>query len=200
MTTRLALKSPRYASEDDLHEQRWLPVVDYEGLYEVSDQGRVRSLPRTIRQMSRWGTMMDRRVRGCLLKPCHSGSGLYFVVSLARDGVETSARISRIVLTAFVGPVPSPEHQSAHGNGNRLDNRLINLRWATPAENTGDRVDHGTSPVGEQNPAAKISASQVSEIRAAYRAGQLTQVELARAYGLGQSHISRITRGESWAE
>ena len=90
-----------------------------------------------------------------------------------------------------------PQQAAGHCSGH------ANARAGRATALSGAAVQHAGREdrvMWEQNPAAKISASQVSEIRAAYRAGQLTQVELARAYGLGQSHISRITRGESWAE
>ena len=178
--------------------ETWRAVVGFDDAYEVSDHGRVRSLPRVIRQLSRWGTPMDRRVGGFLLQPALVGSGGYLAVSLSTAGTQYLTRVGRIVLLAFVGEPPTADHQCAHGNGDRHDNRLGNLRWATPLENSGDRVLHGTHPAGAQNPAAKLDAATVYQIRETYRSGGVRQADLAALYSVGQAQIGRIVTGKSW--
>lgn len=121
-------------------EERWLPVVGYQGLYEVSDQGRVRSLDRVVQVQ---GKRQQRRQSGKILAPGKTGDRL--TVSLA-DAAHRhrSHYVHVLVLEAFVGPCPGPNYETCHGNGVGVDNRLSNIRWDTRSENTHDRVRHGT--------------------------------------------------------
>ncbi|MGP9622564.1 NUMOD4 motif-containing HNH endonuclease [Corynebacterium sp. AOP34-AQ2-28] len=117
--------------------ERWLPVTGYGGIYEVSDQGRVRSLSRVV--STRKG---DRRYRGKTLAPKSNRHG-YPLVVLADGGVLRSKRVHRLVLEAFVGPCPEGM-EACHNNGDRGDPRLANLRWDSASENQRDRRRHGT--------------------------------------------------------
>lgn len=67
----------------------------------------------------------------------------YRSVCLRRDGAHRNLYVHELVLLAFVGPRPSPSHEILHGNGQRDDNRLENLRYGTVAENYDDRCSHG---------------------------------------------------------
>lgn len=181
--------------------EQWRPIPAWEGLYEVSDRGRVKSCARVISQVSRWGAPVERRWPEWIMQPVKVGNGLYLAVQLsdASEGRKALSRVSRLVLLAFVGQPPSAEHEAAHGNGDRHDNRLENLRWATPKENTSDKFVHGTVLARERNPAARITAEQVEELRRLYRQGGVRQVDLAARFGIAQTQVSRILRNESWA-
>lgn len=113
--------------------EEWRPVVGYEGRYEVSNFGSVRSLPRVDTK--------GRRVRGRILAVSTHPSG-HQRVKLSRDGDHRSTSLHRVVLIAFAGP-PSPGHEVLHGDGNPANNHLSNLRWGTRSENILDRVRHG---------------------------------------------------------
>jgi len=117
--------------------------------YDVSDDGRVFSrwyqepLGRckgsraVLRAISRELTQFDRR------KLDGSPSG-YRSVKVARK----NRYVHELVLLAFVGPRPSPNHEVCHGNSDRADNRLENLRWGTVKENCADRIAAGTQYTG----------------------------------------------------
>ena len=114
--------------------EEWRPVVGYEGLYEVSDLGRVRSLDRvTSHGHRRKGSFKAR-------KRHHSG---YMIVQLWSKGVSSNPRVHRLVLEAFVGPAPAGRGLGLHGNGNPGDNTLPNLRWGNGSENEQDKKKHG---------------------------------------------------------
>jgi HNH endonuclease/NUMOD4 motif len=117
-------------------EECWKPVVGYEGLYEVSDQGNVRSL-------DRWGNGgggSRRLSRGRRLTPQKSGS--YLKVGLTRNGSGSTRSIHVLVLEAFVGQRPDSA-LACHNDGDRRNNQLSNLRWDTQSNNMLDAVKHG---------------------------------------------------------
>ncbi|MGZ4516413.1 MAG: NUMOD4 motif-containing HNH endonuclease [Mycobacteriaceae bacterium] len=117
-----------------------MPVVGWEGFYEVSDLGRVRSLPRLVR--SRWKGYL-RPAGGVVLAPRLNSNG-YQQVHLSREGTQAPRLVHRLVLEAFMGPCPSGS-EGCHGSGGKGDNSLQNLRWDTSRENSLDTVRHGTN-------------------------------------------------------
>ena len=116
----------------------WKPVVGYEGHYEVSNLGRVRSLDRVvIRSNGR-----RHRNRGRVLSQVLNEHG-YPTTSLSRSGKSRRSLTHRLVLTAFVGPCP-PDMEGCHNDGNPANPNLTNLRWDTKINNAADRKRHGT--------------------------------------------------------
>jgi len=115
--------------------EQWRPVPGAPG-YEVSDQGRVRSVPRVVLRSN--GSPFT--VKGCILRPQVKRSG-HLKVEL-RAG---SRQVHEVVLSAFVGPRPDGM-ECLHGNGDPADNRLTNLRWGTRKENVADAIRHGWDP------------------------------------------------------
>lgn len=115
--------------------ERWRVIPGWEGLYEISDMGTVRSLDHHGRRQFH---------RGRVLKPRPSGQGQYPAVGLHRDGEKVDRYVHHLVLLTFVGPRPEGMH-TRHLNGDQTDNRLINLAYGTPVENAADKVGHGTA-------------------------------------------------------
>ena len=124
--------------------ENWRPIAGYPG-YQISDQGRVRSIDRTITRMTKRGPVQA-RLKGRVRKPSSAGNG-YCIVTLGR----ARPYIHSLVLEAFVGPRPAG-HQAAHGDGDRRNNSLGNLRWATGSENEADKDRHGTRLTGARTP------------------------------------------------
>lgn len=122
--------------------ETWKPVVGFEGFYEVSSLGRVRSLDRVEKIRNRWGDM-DRVKRGKILKP-----GLrdrHLTVDLRAPGrIPRHYLVHRLVLEAFVGPAPKDRPLALHWNDVPTDNRRENLRWGSVADNAHDSVRNGT--------------------------------------------------------
>lgn len=113
--------------------EHWKPVVGWEGLYEVSDHGRVRSLDRVDR--------FGRSKPGVMLRPDANRTGHLRVHLYGPEGVSRPG-VHRIVLEAFVGPCPEGM-EGCHNDGNPGNNRVGNLRWDTRSANHFDKMRHG---------------------------------------------------------
>lgn len=172
----------------------WKPIPGFEGHYEASDQGRVRSLTRRVAMRDRWGNEGTTLKHGRVIAPSRRKDG-YLHVSLYVAGECSCLLLHRVILETFVGPPPSPAHQGCHGNKNTRDNRLKNLRWDTPAGNNADKLRHGTLPRGETSATAKLTEQEVLAIRE--RQGE-PQAVLAAEFGCTFSNISAIQRRKSW--
>lgn len=114
--------------------EEWRPVVGWEGLYEVSNLGRVRSLGRTLPN--------GRTYPARIMKLTTSKRG-YVKVALTRDGVGRHFSVHRLVCTAFHGPPAIPGSVVRHLDGDPGRNTPDNLAWGTQVENAQDRIRHG---------------------------------------------------------
>lgn len=121
--------------------EAWLPVVGLEGRYEISSEGRVRSLAFRSNGLPQ------------IMKSTPNYAG-YHVLTL---GVERKQhRVAVLVLTAFVGPRPSPQHEACHGpDFTKSNNRLRNLRWDTKSANCLERDNSYMK--GDRNPQSRVS-------------------------------------------
>jgi len=168
--------------------ERWLPVVGYEDLYSVSDLGRVRSEDRIIKHPS--GS--QKKWRGRVLKQSHIDR--YPSVSLCREGGVKQIQVHIIVLTAFVSKCP-PGQECAHGDGNKLNTHLYNLRWATRSSNHADKVAHGTARRGELATCVKLTKEQA---KSAFH-DRRGNTQIGRDLGVSRGAIDSIKRRRSWA-
>jgi hypothetical protein len=171
--------------------ERWRWVPGYEGLYLVSDHGRVWSMERTVE----YRPGVRGRRRGRILKAHKIPDGHLFV-ALSRDRVVRQPKVHQLVLLAFVGPCP-PGQECRHLNGNPADNWVGNLCWGTRSENRMDAVRHGTDSAGERHGKSKLTWQAVAEIRAAYAAG-VKPTPLARKYGVTLGAVIHVVKGRSW--
>lgn len=177
-------------------EEIWLPVVGYEGHYEVSSIGRVRSVARSLPRRNRWGTVTW-RTYPAQIKTQNEDRGRYSYgrmrVGLNLAGVGKSRLVHQLVAEAFIGP-RLPGMEVAHNDGNPKNNRVENLRYSTPLDNSRDKREHGTHLVGERAPSAKLTNAQAEDIRALK--GKLRLWQVADQYGISQAQVSRIQNGK----
>lgn len=108
--------------------------------------------------------------------------------------------VSRLVCERTHGLAPSPSHEVAHSCGRGMSGCVSpdHVGWKTHIENEADKLLHGTHQFGEQNPRAKLTASNVSEIR--QLRGQETQRVIAMRFGISQSLVSLIQTKKLWPE
>lgn len=161
-------------------EEIWKPIAGYEGLYEVSNLGRVRSCERVIPSK--------------ILKLQVTKEG-YVRVHLSGKN-RKCASVHALVLTAFKGPKPTNQ-VGRHMDNVRHNNAAENLEWGTQKENVADRIRHGTYYQGSRHPNSKLTESDVTTIRALAASG-LTKVAISKRFALTPSNIGQIVKRHSW--
>ncbi|MEA3250130.1 MAG: NUMOD4 domain-containing protein [Pseudomonadota bacterium] len=169
----------------------WKSPNGFEGLYEVSNTGLVRSLDRI--------DSIGRRRKGGLLAPRMSKG--YGSVVLHKDGVRYNWKIHALVLHVFVGPRPDGA-VCRHLNGNQSDNNVCNLAYGTQMDNVHDMISHGTMSKLKSSDCWKTNLSDmdVEAIRRKYAETKCTQELLCKEYGLTQSSMSEIILGKTWKD
>ena len=146
---------------------QWRAVPGFDGEYEVSDDGQVRSLLRVVTRSDG----RTRTIRPRVLHPNKMKKG-HMQVSLWRGNREHKHLVHRLVLLAFVSSCP-PGLQALHGNGIAWDNRVENLRWGTISENSLDSVKHGTHPAASKTHCKRGHPLSGDNLRYAKRGGRI---------------------------
>ncbi len=170
----------------------WRDVGGYEGIYQVSSRGRVKSMART--RIGRAGKPV--RVFEKIMKQSPKNPKIHPRVELYKCDTYKTFCVHRLVLQAFVGPCPLGK-QCCHNDGNPRNNLLENLRWDTPASNQADRVKHGTDMRGEKHPNTKLNVKAVREVKLMYRAG-IRNYEICRFTGISKTSVENIVLGRCW--
>ena len=177
--------------------EEWRDIKGYEGYYQVSNMGRVRSLDRIVK--SRPGR--TRIARGRVMSPGYCCG--YLKVVLYKDKKYRNALIHRLVAEAFIEPIEGKPHVD-HINGNKHDNRVENLRWVTISENNlyanyeqglcdkEKQRQHGFDTVkrfGTATPPKPVIRSDGAVFESVSAA--------ARAIGTSQGNVSSMLRGRT---
>jgi NUMOD4 motif/HNH endonuclease len=179
-------------------EEQWRPIAGFEGMYSVSDMGRVRSEARTC-VTPHYPT--GRTYKSKVLEPYDNQYG-YLYVSLPVDAGKKKFRIHRLVAMAFL-PNSDPRFglDVNHKNGIRHDNRAENLEWATRSENLTHGYRSNKTPhrkaKGEESGASILTEAQVYEIRRRRDAGE-TCDSLAAAFGIDRTNAWSIGKRKTW--
>lgn len=172
--------------------ERWLPVVGYEDCYEVSDQGRVKSVERQVPHKAGWYTVHER-----ILKSSLTVHG-YPRVGLRSLGVIKTYTIHRLVTRAFFGPLPLGQ-EVAHLDGDKTNSKVENLIYTTRKINHGHKKLHGTQTWGETHHlCTTLTEQDVEDIRVLYQLGT-TQQRLAGEFGVSRQHVGGIVNQQRWA-
>lgn len=127
----------------------WKAINGYEGIYEVSNQGRVRSLDRLV-EYRHLGEPRQKFLKGRLLKGTVGTTG-YLAVSLCKDSVSKPVDIHRLVAFAFVKGYSEIRNHVDHVDGNRQNNRAENLRWCSNRENHNFELARNRNSLGQKD-------------------------------------------------
>lgn len=171
--------------------EEWKDVTGYEGYYEVSNLGRVRSLDRDteIRQ----GVFITHK--GRILKSKENKFG-YPTVALSVKGAVKYKFVHRLVAGSFISP-HLEGFQVNHIDGNKRNNRFDNLEWCTPSENIQHAFDTKLREgyKGEKHPSSKLSDTETEFIRYWLDKGE-KGVTMAKLFKVSKSTISEIRTGK----
>lgn len=171
----------------------WKDVVGYEGLYEVSSWGRVRSLDKNV-----WNGKVFFKKKG-EFKAFYLHKG-YPVTCLYKNNVKKNVNIYRLVAIAFI-PNPQNKPEVNHIDGVKTNSHVSNLEWATSSENSYHAYHTGlaTAPVlkGSKHGMTNLTEDDVIEIRRLY-SENVKRKEIMEMYGIAASPFHRIVSRKSW--
>lgn len=151
----------------------WKDIKDYEGLYQVSNYGNIKSLRR------------DKN-----LKPAPNKRG-YLIVSLSKNGKRSTIKIHQAVAKAFVENTKQ-YGEINHIDGEKFDNHYSNLEWTTRSKNMQHAVLYG-----KRN--TKLTGSDVRRIKMGLMLG-IRSIELAKMFGVCAMAIADIKSGKCWSQ
>lgn len=161
----------------------WKDIPGYEGTYQVSSLGRVRSLDRLAEGKKHTA------LKGRVLRAAVNRRG-YLHVTLRKNGRSVSREVHVLVASAFLGLRGKEDEQVRHLDGNQLNNKVSNLRYGTRSQNQLDTYDYR----GYHH---KLTVSDVKDIRRRLSLGE-TGRSIAKRYGVGESNISCIKHGGTY--
>ncbi len=168
-------------------EERWLPIAGWEGLYEVSNEGRVRRLEGVTSDGRKW--------KGRILRTDTDKDG-YPKLRLVDGKRHRRCKVNRLVGEAFHGPCPEGE-ETRHLDGDPGNNYENNLVWGTHQVNEEDKRVHGTVPIGTRNGNVVLSEPNVKRIRFLGASG-IKSRKLGEMFGVCHTTILRVINRITW--
>jgi DNA-binding XRE family transcriptional regulator len=166
----------------------WKDFAGYEGFYQASSGGEVKRLIGICCKKER------------VLRKNDIVSG-YIRISLIKNGKRKRILLHRIILLAFKGPCPKGM-EGCHIDGNKLNNNINNLKYATRSENALDKISHGTMVLpdnkGSKSGMAKSNELQIKEIKILIKEKILTQNQIAHKFNLSPQTICDIKKERTW--
>lgn len=175
-------------------QEIWEDIKNFEGIYQISNLGKVKSLSRKVKQSN--GTVIATKT--AILKSCKDGRGYYFVKTSV-NAKKKIVKIHRQVALCFI-PNPGNKPQVNHKDGDKNNNRITNLEWVTGKENVNHSVENGLHKSGEDVCNSKLTNKQVREIRSLYIRGsyEFGAKPLARIYRVSGTTIRNIVKLKKW--
>ena len=172
----------------------WKDIKGFEGIYQVSNLGNVRSLDRKVFNK---GNNSWCNKKGRILKPTKDKGGYLYVGLYDKENAKTSSvKIHRLVALHFCTGYKQGLEVN-HKNGVRDDNRSENLEWVTKSQNIRDIYKRGFNTNGDKNNASKLKNEYVGIIASLYDSG-VSQLIIAEAFGVSQATISNIIKNKTY--
>ena len=173
------------------YEEVWKDIEGYEGMYQVSNKGNVKSLSRNVLRNNGKMQFINEKI----LKPQDSGHG-YNRVNLYKNKKPRLITVHSLVLETFTNK-REKDMVINHIDGDKKNNTLKNLEWCTSKENTMHGFETGLMKKGERHSQAKLKDVQILDIKRIYSEGESSQRYLARKFNVTQATIWRIVNNKS---
>lgn len=177
--------------------ERWRAIPGFEGMYEVSDHGIVRSVDRSTTRMQN-GIKIVQPLKGRIMGVTITKDGGYHAVTLCKNGSGRPYTVHTLVAAAFLGERPEGCIHVCHGDGVPTHNHYLNLRYDTPVGNAADRHLHDTHAKGESNPMAVLNVGAVIDVKQRLQA--FTIKDVSEMTGWNYSTVRDISQGRNWGD
>lgn len=171
----------------------WKDIQAYEGLYQISNFGRIKRLERESKYKHSKRGLKEKIM--VLNKNKHG----YRFIKLVNDGLVKTHSVHRLVAIHFISNIENlPEVN--HKDGDKNNNEHSNLEWCSRANNMNHAYENSLiNQKGTNSFWSKLNEEEVLEIRELYRGGTLTYDDIAAIFGVGPSTIGRVVRKEVYA-
>jgi hypothetical protein len=177
---------PDFIEEFGMNKENeiWKDIKGYEGYYQISNYGKVKSLKR------------GRKKKTIFKKPTIKQNG-YYILALYKNNNQKIFYLHRLIGIMFI---PNPENKKwmNHKDGNKLNNSIANLEWCSPSENNYHAIRNKLRQykLGEDRPQSKLKRKDVLEIRKLY--SKISQLQLAKLYSVSTKTIQSIILRKTW--
>ena len=198
-----AMKLEKCLQTGCLIREEWVDIKGFVGYYQISNYGRVKSLPRKYSP--------NEKILKPAIKIVKNNKRTYFYVHFSKNSVSSVCYIHKLVADAFI-PNPKGYKCINHKDCDMLNNFYKNLEWCTQRQNVIHAYENGRMPYDlipeeekqrrlDNRRYVKTTPEEFYEIKEKYESGNYTQYDLADEYGKDQSAISRmLKRDKYWKE
>lgn len=196
------LKTPTELKNEEWRDigsqETWKDILNYEGLYQISSLGNVKSLIKSTTKKIK--TPGGYRQLERILKPALNNGG-YFIVTLSKNNHHKTCPIHKLVATAFI-PNTNNKPQINHIDCNKLNNSVKNLEWVTAQENSEHAILNGLTTFehlrGENHKNSKLTKKKINQIREDYYINNCTLSEIAKNFGICPQTAHEIVTFKMW--
>jgi len=176
-----------------MKKETWKDIPNYEGYYQISNHGRVKSLLRTVIKITGRKQTMPEKILSL------HNDGEYLSIMMYKNNIAKRYRIHKLVALCFIKPDINRLHIN-HIDGNKVNNYVGNLERCTPSENGKHAVKNGFTIMpniqGTNNGRCKLTPEQVLEIRSLN--GLMTQKSIANKFNIKPAQVSTIINRKGW--
>ena len=177
----------------EIIDEIWKPIINYENLYEISNYGRIKGLKNAYHKIDRF------------IKPSLSKTTNYYRVNLYKNSKVKCIYLHIFLAENFIGAKPSNKHEVRHLDGNRLNNKLENLKWGTRSENVIDCINHGNHYFsnnivsGIKHHSCILNKNEVLGVRNMINSGVKYKI-ICKKYNISRYTIDRIKNNKTYKD
>ena len=185
--------------EDSLHLEIWKDVIGFEGLYQISNKGRIKSLDRYIMQTNSFGDLYERRMHGKILSNKRNNGNGYKITQLKKGAEEEIIGNNYVHILVAQHFIPNPENKLTvnHIDGNKSNNCVENLEWATYKEQSQHIIEH---ELKKSEYRKKLTEDEIISIYKLMHTGKYTSKEVSEIFNCNKEAVRSIKNKRTWAK